>query len=297
MATEEPRKKRRKVDQRDLVAAVGGDALLEVAERYGCGPVQFSGTADALYERHLIFDNVVAVDGRRPARALRGGRALGARRAVAALDLHRADLRAREPQARLLPLDGVPASAARSRTTSRTCCSTRSWCSASRRRSSSIGSSCSSRNPTPASATAGSAASPPASSTRWRRCSSRPWATGCATSTGSSGRRSRTAGSTSSRTTGCAVPIRGRSRAAASRSRWARTARSRCATGACEPIPGRPSSLIGIPVRSARRRLRRQDDQHAAAVGGGGADYFDFQRVQPRRVRRGAGRARSRPSR
>jgi glycogen phosphorylase len=29
-------------------------------EQYGCGPVQFTGTADALYERHLLFDGVVA---------------------------------------------------------------------------------------------------------------------------------------------------------------------------------------------------------------------------------------------
>src|SRR5262249_32322373 len=27
--------------------------------QYGCGPVQFTGTGDALYERHLLFDNVV----------------------------------------------------------------------------------------------------------------------------------------------------------------------------------------------------------------------------------------------
>jgi starch phosphorylase len=27
--------------------------------QYGCGPVQFTGTDDALYERHLIFDNVI----------------------------------------------------------------------------------------------------------------------------------------------------------------------------------------------------------------------------------------------
>ena len=40
---------------------MGGDALLEVAERYGCGPIRFSGTADALYERHLTFDDVVPV--------------------------------------------------------------------------------------------------------------------------------------------------------------------------------------------------------------------------------------------
>jgi len=30
-------------------------------QQYGCGPIQFSGTDNALYERHLIFDNVVDV--------------------------------------------------------------------------------------------------------------------------------------------------------------------------------------------------------------------------------------------
>src|SRR5262249_55667141 len=30
-------------------------------ERYGCGPVEFTGSDDALYERHLVFDDVVAV--------------------------------------------------------------------------------------------------------------------------------------------------------------------------------------------------------------------------------------------
>jgi starch phosphorylase len=34
----------------------GRDRLLE---QYGCGPIQFTGTGDALYERHLMFDNVV----------------------------------------------------------------------------------------------------------------------------------------------------------------------------------------------------------------------------------------------
>jgi starch phosphorylase len=31
----------------------------KLIQQYGCGPVQFSGTENALYERHLIFDNVV----------------------------------------------------------------------------------------------------------------------------------------------------------------------------------------------------------------------------------------------
>ena len=34
------------------------ERLAELLRQYGCGPVRFSGAADALYERHLIFDNV-----------------------------------------------------------------------------------------------------------------------------------------------------------------------------------------------------------------------------------------------
>ena len=33
----------------------------KLAERYGCGPVHFSGTDEALYERHLLFDSGVEV--------------------------------------------------------------------------------------------------------------------------------------------------------------------------------------------------------------------------------------------
>ena len=44
-------------------AAAKRPALLEEAKRlsskYGCGPVQFSGTDEALYERHLLFDSGV----------------------------------------------------------------------------------------------------------------------------------------------------------------------------------------------------------------------------------------------
>jgi starch phosphorylase len=38
---------------------VESDATSRLRQQYGCGPVQFTGTDDALYERHLIFDNVV----------------------------------------------------------------------------------------------------------------------------------------------------------------------------------------------------------------------------------------------
>jgi starch phosphorylase len=33
--------------------------IQQLLEQYGCGPVRFTGTPDALYERHLLFDNVV----------------------------------------------------------------------------------------------------------------------------------------------------------------------------------------------------------------------------------------------
>jgi glycogen phosphorylase len=33
--------------------------LAKLLEQYGCGPIQFTGTNDALYERHILFDNVV----------------------------------------------------------------------------------------------------------------------------------------------------------------------------------------------------------------------------------------------
>ena len=48
-------------------------------------------------------------------------------------------------------------------------------------------------------------------------------------------------------------------------------ARSRCADGRMQLVPGVPSSTDRHPVRPARRRLRRQDRQHAAPLGRGGA--------------------------
>jgi starch phosphorylase len=39
--------------------STGPDGLAKLREQYGCGPVQLTGTDNALYERHLIFDNVL----------------------------------------------------------------------------------------------------------------------------------------------------------------------------------------------------------------------------------------------
>jgi hypothetical protein len=38
------------------------DPAAVVDSQYGCGPVHLAGTSEALYERHLLFDNVVSVD-------------------------------------------------------------------------------------------------------------------------------------------------------------------------------------------------------------------------------------------
>jgi starch phosphorylase len=43
----------------DKKTAAPLDAMSVLRRQYGCGPVELTGTPDALYERHLLFDNVV----------------------------------------------------------------------------------------------------------------------------------------------------------------------------------------------------------------------------------------------
>ncbi len=47
--------KAKKAARRAERAAAGSDLL----DRYGCGPIRFSGTDDGLYERHLLFDDAI----------------------------------------------------------------------------------------------------------------------------------------------------------------------------------------------------------------------------------------------
>ncbi len=53
-------KERLDIPKNTAAAPVTPQALEAIRTRYGCGPVQFSGGEGALYERHLIFDNVLA---------------------------------------------------------------------------------------------------------------------------------------------------------------------------------------------------------------------------------------------
>ena len=39
----------------------GKEPVEKLLKQYGCGPIKFEGTDNALYERHLLFDNVIAV--------------------------------------------------------------------------------------------------------------------------------------------------------------------------------------------------------------------------------------------
>ena len=54
------------------LASIGPDGLASLNEQYGCGPVQFTGTDNALYERHLLFDNVVKLTAVGPRGRFRG---------------------------------------------------------------------------------------------------------------------------------------------------------------------------------------------------------------------------------
>ena len=40
-------------------ASESENGLAELRQRYGCGPIEFAGSHNALYERHLLFDQVV----------------------------------------------------------------------------------------------------------------------------------------------------------------------------------------------------------------------------------------------
>jgi starch phosphorylase len=39
--------------------STGSDGLVRLSEQYGCGPIPFTGSEDGLFERHVMYDNVV----------------------------------------------------------------------------------------------------------------------------------------------------------------------------------------------------------------------------------------------
>ena len=73
---------------------------------YGCDRFEFPDRD--YYDRHLVFDHVVGLEDADSAGAVRGRRPHAPRRAHPALDQDGRDLRPGEPEAGLLPVDGVP---------------------------------------------------------------------------------------------------------------------------------------------------------------------------------------------
>jgi starch phosphorylase len=47
-------------------APAAPDGLANLRKQYGCGPVEFTGTDNALYERHLLFDNIAKLSAAGP---------------------------------------------------------------------------------------------------------------------------------------------------------------------------------------------------------------------------------------
>src|SRR5215831_1292264 len=168
----------------------------ELLTQYGCGPIRFSGRNDALYERHLLFDDICAPEAagsrERFEAAARSVRDVLSQRWILTDSTYD-----RENPKRIYYVSMEFLASPLQRKWPPAPSSTRS--------------ASSNKNPMPGWETAGSVGSRPAFSIRWRRCSFRPWATGCVTNTAYSNSVSRTAGSANSRTTGCAARTPGRS--------------------------------------------------------------------------------------
>ena len=140
------------------------------------------------------------------------------------------------------------------------------------------------RSRTRASATAASGGWRPASSTRWRRCSTRRSATACGTSTGSSASPSATATRSRSPTTGCASPTRGRSVAASVTPFGSARASSSKARRSASSRTGRPPSSASPTTGRSRAMGRRASTR--CGSGRPRRPVLRFRRVLPGRLRR-----------
>src|SRR6476659_1058170 len=187
----------------------GANERSKLIEQYGCGPVQLTGTNDALYERHLVFDNVM------------DAAAIGARERFEAIARSVRDvlsqrwIRTEETYDRKDPKRVYYLSMefliGRSLANNATKLIHDDVSKKTFRRKRSIGTSYWSRSPTLAWAMEGSGVWRPASSIRWLRWKFRPWGMASAINTVCSSKPSRTGGNTKFQTTGCVVLTRGRS--------------------------------------------------------------------------------------
>ena len=137
----------------------------------------------------------------------------------------------------------------------------------------------------------------PASSTRWPRCSFRPWATACATNTACSSRRFEDGWQHEQPDNWLRAPDPWEVARPHEKVEVKLNCSFEVRGGSLQRDSGPAVQPDRHSVRPARRGLRRQDDQHAAALGRGGARLLRFSGIQQRRFRRRAGRDARRPNR
>ena len=186
----------------------GSDKISKLIAQYGCGQIKFTGTDEALYERHLLFDNIVDVShaGLRErfeavARSVRD--VLSQRwirteqtydrenpKRVYYLSIEFLLGRSLANNIENLLLDPIAKQLIKEKT--------------------SIGSACSNRNPILVWVMVGWDAWRLVFWIRWRPCNCPRWVMDSVTTTVCSGSLLRTAGSKSGRTIGCGAPIPGR---------------------------------------------------------------------------------------
>ena len=261
----------------------------KLLEQYGCGPISFSGTGDGLYERHLLFDSVVAptaAGARERFEAIaRSVRDVLSQRWV----LTESTYEQRNPKRDLLPLDGVPhrpvAGQQRHQPAARPHRQGRRW-----RKSTSTGFACSRRSPTRA-----GQRRPRAPGGVLPRLDGDPAASGHGLRAAlrirhlQAGHPGRLAARAAGQLAPPSGPVGGRAAAGEGGGRAELLVRGAWRHPARRHWPAVHADRH--PVRSPRRGLRRQDHQHAPALGRRGPGSFRLPGVQPRRVRRRAGRA------
>src|SRR6516162_1741577 len=166
---------------KEVTSAVSSrsEAAPDLLTQYGCGPIRFSGHNDALYERHLLFDDIIA-----PATAGARERFEAVARSVRDVLSQRWVLTkstyARENPKRIYYLS-MEFLIGRSLSNNVMNLLLDLFAKQVADQKNLIGSAFSSKNPMPGWETAVSGAWQLVSSTRWRRCNCRPWAMVCVT--------------------------------------------------------------------------------------------------------------------